>query len=191
MEIEISLRQDEVTALLSEVAPLRIHLSDVDEDRRFVELERPSEVTFVAGQGVRIVTHGRVRHELAGVGLPFALRRVQLILAPEVVVGPHGLRLQFQLRVEQADLENVPGLVEAVVVSKVNQALDPAALHLHWELARALSLSVPLPETFEPLDRFTTAVRSAQVTVTHESLILRLRVDLSMSRTRARPTNEV
>ena len=190
MEIDVCLRQDEVIALLAEAAPLRVHFSGVDDDRRFVELEPPSEVVFVAGQGVRIITRGRVRHELAGVGLPLDLLRVQVLFAPEVVLGPHGLRLLFALRVEKADLENVPGLVEAVLISRVNQALTPETSHLYWELGQSLSLSVPLAERFEPLDRFVTTPRSAQLTVTHDSLILRLSLGLSLSRTRARPTTD-
>jgi hypothetical protein len=184
VEIDVSLQRSEVAALLSEVAPLRIHLGDAEEDR-FVELEPPSEVIFVAGQGVRIITRGRGRHELAGVGMPFDIRRVQVMFAPEVVIGSRGQRLDFRLRVEEVDLENVPGLVETVVISKVNQALDPEALHLYWELAQTLTLSVPLPERFEPLDRFLTTARSAQITVTDDSLILRSSLELAISR---RPT---
>lgn len=187
MEIEVSLPKGEVVSLLAQAAPLRIHLGEADEDRRFVELEPPSEVSFVAGEGVRIITRGRVRHELAGVGLPFELRRVQILFVPEVVVGHHGQRLDFRLRVEEADLESVPGIVETVVISKVNQALEPEALHLYWELARALTLSVSLPERFEPLDRFLTTLRSVQTTVAHDALILRLSLELSVSRSGSRP----
>jgi hypothetical protein len=127
---------------------------------------------------------------LAGVGLPFDIRRVQVLFAPEIVSGQHGLRLDFRLRVESADLENVPGVVESVVVSKVNQALEPERLHMYWELARTLSTSVPLPARFEPLDQFSTQARSAQMTVTNESLILRLSLGLSLTRSRARPSDE-
>ncbi|HTV19841.1 MAG TPA: hypothetical protein VMG12_14245, partial [Polyangiaceae bacterium] len=115
MEIDVTLRHDEVVALLAEVAPVRIHLTEGDEDRRYVELETPSEVAFVAGTGLRIVTRGRLRHELGGLALPFDIRRVQVLFSPEVVAGHHGQRLDFRLRVESADLENVPGVVESVV----------------------------------------------------------------------------
>jgi hypothetical protein len=189
VDIDVTLRHAEVVDLLAEVAPLRIHLTEGDEDRRFVELEPPTEVTFVPGQGVRIVTRGRVRHEIVGVGLPFDIRRVQVLFSPEIVLGHHGQRLDFKLRVEKADLENVPGFVEAVVISQVNQALEPERLGMYWELAQTLALSVPLPERFEPLDRFLTAARSAQVTVTHDSLLLRLSMGLSITRTQARPSD--
>lgn len=190
VEIDVTLRHDEVVALLAEVAPVRIHLTEGDEDRRYVELETPSEVSFVAGTGVRIVTRGRLRHELAGVGLPFDIRRVQVMFAPEIVAGHHGQRLNFRLRVESADLENVPGVVESVVVAKVNQALEPERVHMYWEVAQTLATSVALPERFEPLDRFLTKARSAQVTVTNESLIVRLSLALSLTRSRARPTDD-
>jgi hypothetical protein len=72
----------------------------------------------------------------------------------------------------------------------VNQALEPEALHLYWELAQTLTLSLPLPERFEPLDRFLTRVRSAQLTVTHDALLLRLSAGLAISRTRARPSDD-
>jgi hypothetical protein len=182
VEIDVTLQRSEVAALLAEATPLRIQLGAADEGGRFVELEPPSEVLFIAGQGVRIITRGRVRHELAGVGMPFEIRRVQLMFTPEMVIGHHGQRLDFRLRVEEVDLEKVPGLVEAVVISKVNQALEPEALHLYWELAQTLTLSVPLPERFEPLDRFLTTARSAQMTITHDSLILRSSIGLALSR---------
>jgi hypothetical protein len=190
VEVNVTLRHDEVVALLAEVAPLRIHLTEADEDRRFVELDRPSEVSFVAGQGVRIVTRGRLRHELAGVGLPFDIRRVQLMFVPEIVSGGHGYRFDFRFRVESADLEKLPGVVENVVVSKVNHALEPERSQIYWQLAQTLSVSVPLPDRFEPLDRFETRACAAQVTVTNESLILRLGLGLSLTRTRTRPTDD-
>ncbi len=190
MDIDVTLRHDELLTLLTEAAPLRIHLTEGDEDRRYVELETPSAMTFVAGRGLRIVARGRLRHELAGVGLPFDIRRVQVLFPPEIVSGQHGLRLDFRLQVESADLENVPGVVESVVVSRVNQALEPERVHMYWELAQTLSTSVSLPQRFEPLDRFLTSARSAQMTVTNESLILRLSLGLSLTRSRARPSDE-
>lgn len=190
VDVDVTLRHDELLTLLAEAAPLRIHLTEGDEDRRYVELEAPSEVTFVAGRGVRIVTSGRLRHELAGVGLPFDIRRVQVLFAPEIVSAQHGLRLNFRLLVESADLENVPGVVEGVVISRVNQALEPERVHMYWELAQTLSTSVPLPARFEPLDCFLTQARSAQMTVTNESLILRASIGLALTRSRARPSDE-
>jgi hypothetical protein len=187
MDVDVTLHREEIIELLASVAPLRIHLTEGDEDRRWVELERPSDVQFIPGRGVRIVTHGRLRHELGGVGLPFGLRRVQVLFEPGVVQGHHGQRVDFRLTVEEADLENVPGLVENVIIPKVNQALEPERLGMYWELTGALTRSLGLPERFEPLDRFATTAKSARLTVTQDAVILRLSVGLGVSRTSPRP----
>jgi len=187
VQVDISLDREEIIELLAQVAPVRIHLTAGDEDRRWVELEPPSEVRFVPGKGVRIVTHGRLRHELAGIGLPLGLRRVQILFSPEVVQGHHGQRLDFRLTVEEADLENVPGLIESMIIPKVNQALEPESLRMYWEVAQTLTFSLPLPERFEPLDRFSTTAKSVQATVTHDALIIRLGIGLDMTRTSPRP----
>jgi hypothetical protein len=124
------------------------------------------------------------------VGLPFDIRRVQVLFVPELISGHHGLRLDFRLRIESADLENVPGVVESVVISRVNQALEPERVNMYWELAQTLARSLSLPARFEPLDRFLTSARSAQMSVTHDSLILRLSLTLAFTRSRARPSDE-
>jgi hypothetical protein len=189
VELDVTLRQEEVIDLLAQVTPVRIHLTEGDEDRRWVELERPTQVSFVPGEGVRIVTHGRLRHELGGVGLPFGIRRLQILFVPAIVTGHHGQRLDFRLLVEAADLENVPGLIETVVIAKVNQSLEPERLGMYWELARTLTLGLALPERFEPLDRLLTTARSAQVTISADALILRLNLSLGMSRNSVRPSD--
>jgi hypothetical protein len=187
VQVDLTLHREEIIELLADVAPVRIHLTEGDEDRRWVELERPSEVEFVPGKGVRIVTQGRLRHELGGIGLPLGLRRVQVLFSPEVVAGHHGPRLDFRLTVEEADLEKVPGLVESMIIPKVNQALEPERLHMYWEVAQTLAFSVPFPERFEPLNRFLTKAKSVQATVTQDALILRLGIGLGVTRTSPRP----
>jgi hypothetical protein len=190
VEIDVTLSRDEIVELLNQVGPVRIHLTQGDEDRRWVELEPPSEVSLVPGAGVRVVTRGRLRHELAGIGLPLGIRRVQVLFTPEIVMGHHGQRLDFRLRVEQGDLENVPGLVEGVLIPKVNDALEPARLGTQWELARTLSRSIAIPDRFEPLDRFLMAARAAHVTVTSDAIVVRITLGLALARSQPRPTDD-
>ena len=190
MEVDVTLSLGEIKRLLDEVAPIRIHLTERDEDRRFVELERPREVSMVPGEGVRIVTDGRVRHELAGVGLPFEVRRVQVLFVPRVVQGHHGHRLDFGFRVEEADLENLPGLVENVVIAKVNPLLQADRLGSSWEIGKTVAVSLVMPERFEPLDRLLLGARAATLSITHDSLILRLSLELQITRSAPRPSGQ-
>lgn len=190
VEVDVTLNRAALIELLEQAGPLRIHLTEADEDRRWVELEAPSEVIFVPGIGVRLVTRGRMRHELAGVGIPFGIRRLQILFTPEVVHGPHGQRLDFRLRIEEADLENVPGLVEGALIPKVNDALEPARLGLFWDVSTTLSRAVSLPERFEPLDRFATSARAAHASVTSDAIVLRLSLALALTRSKPRPTDD-
>jgi len=191
MNVEVALTHAELVELLQAAAPVRIHLAEGDRDESYVELERPSHVAMVPGQGVRVITSGRVRHELAGIGLPFEVRRVQLLFCPRIVEGSHGHRLDFGLQVEDGDLANVPGLLEAMLSSRVNRALEPERLGTYWELGKALSSSLPLPKRFEPLDRFLAAARTAQLSVTQDAIVMRLDLAFEITRSAPRPRDAV
>lgn len=189
MDVLLRLPRAEIITLLGEVAPLRIHLTETDEDRRWVEIERPTEVSLVPGVGVRIVSSGRIRYEVAGISVPLAMRRLQLLFTPEVATREQAKgRLDFRFRVEEADLELVPGLVEGAIVAKVNDSLEPSRLGTSWDFMRSLSMAVALPERFEPLNSFLLQAQKAQVAVSEDALEVRLELGLGVSRRQALPS---
>jgi hypothetical protein len=191
MDIDVVLSTEEIAALLKEATPVRIHLTERDEDRRWVELERPTEVSLVPNLGVRIVSSGRIRYELAGIKLPFSIRRLQLLCEPRVVSGAGGQeRLDFKLSVEQADLENVPSLADRALVTAVNDALAPARLGMFWNFGRMLYKSLRMPERYEPLNQFNVRAPAGQVIVGATELRFRLQLGLGFSRNRARPGDD-
>src|SRR5687768_11850464 len=85
MFIDIILARSQITELLSQFAPVRIHLASPDEDRSWVELDEPREITLLEGRGLRVVCTGRIRYAVAGLKVPLEIRRVQLLLEPRVV----------------------------------------------------------------------------------------------------------
>jgi hypothetical protein len=191
MLIDFTLTLDEISALLREATPLRIHLTEKDEDRRWVELEPPTEVTLVPHVGLRAVSSGHIRYELAGIQLPVSIRRIELLLEPEIVppgVGPQ--RLDFKLRVEAADLELIPGLAERVLINAVNEALAPARLGMSVPFARLLQRRITLPERFEPLEQLLLGGALAAVQVTELELRLQLQLTLGFTRSKERPTDD-
>jgi hypothetical protein len=191
MDIDVVLGIKDIVGLLREATPLRIHLIDRDEDRRWVELEQPSEISLVPNLGIRVVSSGRIRYEIAGIQLPFVIRRLQLLLQPAVVpAGGTHERLDFKLGVEQADLENVPALADRMLVSAVNDALSPERLGTFWSFGRMLERALHLPERFEPLHQFLLQDPAGQVTITDTEVRLRLRLGLACSRSKARPGDE-
>lgn len=188
MQIDVVLSAEQIIALLREATPVRIHLTEKDEDARWVELEPPTQVTLVPDLGVRIVSSGRIRYELAGIQLPFSIRRVQLLFEPKLVpVAGQPERIDFKLSLEEADLENIPGVAERMLVTAVNELLAPERLGTVWNFGRMLDKSLLLPERYEPLNQFLLRAPTGRVTITAQELRVQLQIGLGVSRNRARP----
>ncbi|MCB9637167.1 MAG: hypothetical protein H6721_34080, partial [Sandaracinus sp.] len=124
----------------TEITPLRIPLGR--EGQRWVELQKPTSLEVVEGQGVRLETSGRVRWTWKGMGAPLRLRRVRALIAPRVVEGG---TLVFPMRFEHADLVRVPRVVEEAIRLRVEEVLaSEKETPLRVELARSLDLRVPV-----------------------------------------------
>jgi len=188
MKLEIRLSRQALTDLLFEFTPLRIHLTRTDEDLRWVELERPEFIEMVPGRGLRIGTHGRLRYTLAGVGVPLKIRRIVLLLEPKVLrAAGDPLSLAFELRIEQADLELVPGLIDHVLSARINDVLCAERTPLSWIFGKTLTRSVALPERIEPLSRLDLTARDAQVTSDEQGVTFTIDLTAHLARTKARP----
>lgn len=191
MYIDAVVTASEIATLLEQFAPIRIHLTPTDEDRSWVELEQPREITMVAGRGIRVVCSGRLRYALAGITLPLSIRRIQVLLEPKIVdLGPDAQRLDFVLQIEDADLENVPGLVDRAIVGKVNASLTPEATHMLWQFSRTLDQAFDLPERLEPLHQLLLRAPAGAVAVTPDGVALRLHLNAALTRTKPRPTDD-
>ena len=190
MDIDLVLSAEQIVALLREATPVRIHLTEKDEDTRWVELERPTEVTLVPDVGIRIVSSGRIRYELAGIALPFSIRRVQLLFEPKLVsVAGEPERIDFKLSLEAADLENIPGVAERMLMTAVNELLAPERLGTVWNFGRMLDKSLVMPERYEPLNQFLLRAPLGRVIITATELRVRLEIGLGFSRSTPRPSD--
>jgi hypothetical protein len=191
MQIDVRLNHATIAKVIHDFAPVRIHLTPTDEDRSFIELAEPTVIEMVPGRGVRVVCTGRVRYSLGPVALPLSMRRLSVLLVPEVVQGEHaGPALGFGIEIEDSDLELLPGLVEGAIAHRVNPALTPAESPLRFELGDALTKSFKLPERLEPLDDFGIEARQALVVVDDQGLSLSITLELSISRTVQRATDD-
>ena len=191
MKIDFQLSRATIEQVIYDFAPVRIHLTRTDEDRSFIDLEDPTLVEMVPGRGVRVVCSGRVRYALGPMAVPLRLRRAAVLLVPEVVQGSNGApALGFGIEIEEGDLELLPGLVEGAIADRVNAVLKPAESPLRCELGALLTKSFKLPERLEPLDCFGIRVRDASVVVDDRGLSLSVTLDLRVSRTRERATDD-
>jgi len=191
MDLEVRLTRDVLSGLLRQFAPIRLHLTPGDEDRRWVELEQPDVVELIPDVGLRIASNGRLRYKLAGLSLPLTIRRVELVLAPKVLTpAPDDFRLAFELRIENADLELVPGLVDQALSDRINEVLRAEKTPLVWDFGKTFNKSVRMPERLEPLSHLLLSAKGGQIRVDRGVVTFRVALGASLSRSKERPTDD-
>lgn len=172
MKIEAHIEHSTFARLLSELAPVRIHMTPPDEGTRWLELEEPSLVQAVPGRGLRIIAAGRFRLDLMRIPVKVGIRRVAMVLEPVVVERDGSPRLAFAIELEEGDLVGVPRFVEKPLVRKLNSILQPRNTKLVWGFADTLTRSFEMPNRLEPLDAFALAATGGEVTVDRDALHL-------------------
>jgi hypothetical protein len=188
MQLTLAIGHEELSKLFNELAPIRIHMTPTDEDRRWLELEAPERITVVPDLGVRIVTRGHLRYAVGKLKIPATIQRLQLLLTPKVVqADDFAHRLAFELTIEEGDLAHVPDLLDAAFVAVVNEALTPRATGMVWNFGEALSKSAVLPERLEPLDRFGVEVTGGSVAVSADRVSFTVDLAAGITRTKPRP----
>lgn len=191
MQLRVELSLVELTTLLRELTPIRIHMTPTDEDRRWLELESPTSVVLVPGKGIRVVTQGKLRYEVAGIKVPATIKHLQLLLSPQVVqADDFAHRLAFEITIEEGDLALIPSVIDNALVNAVNVALTPRDTHMVWDFGEALTKTLKLPERLEPLDSLALKVTAGSTCVDERCLSFEVEMDLSLSRTKPRPTDD-
>ena len=169
MWIEAILVEDDINRLLGQLMPLSF---DVGSAGDRVVLSDPRQVTFVAGEGVRLECEAKVRWTVAGIPVPFTVHDVRAMLRPEVVKGVDGRdSLAFSLLIEHADFAAIPTIVDERITDKVNDALR-THMALSWNFSEMLSRSVDLPESLHPLRRLSLEVAWGKLRVTDEAVVM-------------------
>src|SRR5262245_26612048 len=188
MKLDIKLSRQALLNILNEFTPIRIHLTKRDEDLRWVELERPESIEVVPGRGLRVSTHGRLRYTVASVAVPFKIRHIVLLLEPKVLrTAGDPLTLAFELRIEQADLELVPGLIDHVLAAKITDLLCAERTPLSCVFGKTLTRGVAIPERIEPLTRLDLTARDALVSVDDQGVTFTIDVTAHLARSKPRP----
>jgi hypothetical protein len=181
MHILARLEEATLKSILDELLPVTIML-DRGADPRWVAIEPTRQVDFVAGQGLRLSTGGRIHWVVGGVPVDATLHHAQVMLRPEIVPDKHGGRLVFRPSLESADLKNVPGWLDRGIVALINRQLESRGDELAWDFGRTLGLSVGLPPTLVGLQALQLAVANAAVAVTADAFELTLMLSLHFQR---------
>ncbi len=167
---------DTVRELLSEILPLTVDLSDDGTQDRYIRIDPPELIEFVAGRGIRIQTGAIVHWTVAGVGVQGTISAARVLFSP--VLAPSRQRVNLHIEIEHADLKNVPAMLDRSIVGVVNKRLSEKADALGWSFAKTLSLRIPLPASMAPLEQFMMDARDFSFEI--DEAALRVSVGLPM-----------
>ncbi|MAQ16423.1 MAG: hypothetical protein CMN30_16730 [Sandaracinus sp.] len=182
MRVEAHLSHATLARLIRELAPIRIHMAPPEEGTRWLELEEPSLIQPVPGRGLRLQSSGRFHFDVAGVPLNVRIKRLSLVLEPQIAERDGRRCMVFAIDLEEGDLANVPKLLERPLVKRLNHALSPKNTKMTWNFSETISNRFELPDRLEPLDALAIASRDAEVTVDAEALHFVFALELHIER---------
>ena len=180
MPVRISAVLDHTTVvgLIAELTPFIVELDTDPSTQRWMRVERPDVVELVPGVGARIRTSAKVSWSLAGVSLPFTIRSVVIVLRLVIDDSVPGGKLDILPMVEDADLKNVPDLVDAKIVEVVNSRLAAKAGEIAWKFGKLLTVHLGLPPALGGVDAFDMRPQGAVLEIGAEEI--RMSLDLLM-----------
>jgi hypothetical protein len=182
MPVEVSAVLDHSTVrqLLSELLPLRIELGDEAHPDRWILIEPPQLLEFVAQTGIRVQTSAQLHWTVAGVGVPFTVSSVRLLLTP--VVDQDKARLNLAIKLEDTDLKNVPKAIDRGVANQLNARLSGRPDVIGWDFGKTLGLLLDLPAKMAPLAAFQMSAGGMEVAIDDVSLRLSLTLPMRFLR---------
>ena len=170
MHLQATFTLADLSEAVASFTPLEIRLGDLEGKERTLVIDRPLEVTLVAGRGLRIGTAARFTWTLAGLEVPVTVKSASLLLLPEIATVDGREVLRFILLLESADLKLVPSFVDEQFVERVNAALSAEDARPTWKFLDTLTFSVGLPERLRSARALTLTARWGAVQVTDAAL---------------------
>ncbi len=175
VRISAALDQTTMTDLLAGLMPLTVNLGEEGRADRAMRIELPDRVEFVSGQGIRIHTGAQLKWTVGGANLSFTISSVTILLRPLIVAS----RINFPIVIEEADLKNVPSILDRSVVAKVNERLAAKPDAVGWSFGETLALRLEMPKSMAPVAAFEMEAANAAVDV--DATQMTLKMDLPMS----------
>lgn len=166
MRVEAILSVADLIAIASQFMPFSIDLGGEGS----LVLTDPSDVSLLAGNGIRVVCKAKLEWPVLGIVVPVTVQSLVVVVQPEIVKTTDAEALVLKLEVEHADLAGVPTFVDNRITEKVNAALAEKHVELAWNFAGTLNHAFALPKSLAPLEAFALSVVGARVVVTPEAM---------------------
>jgi hypothetical protein len=114
--------------------------------------------------------------------MTLTVQSLTLMLRAMVVGTGAAGRALFRPVIEQADLQNVPAMLDRGLVKLVKRALERRSERLAWDFGRVLGRHVVLPDTLVPLEAARVNVETAELRVRADALELIVSLTTHISR---------
>jgi hypothetical protein len=151
-------------------------------DGRWVRIHPVQQLEISAGNGIRLITSGKLRWTVGFLPVTITIERLALLLRPIVTGTGAASRLLFRPVLEEADFRHLPALLDRGIVGLVNGALEARSERLAWDVGRTLALRFVLPNTLDPLEAAAVDVEAARVRVHDDVLELTVTLTMHISR---------
>jgi hypothetical protein len=172
MWVEAILSTDDVTAVITDLCPLTIHLGQDPADEQYIRLSNPKDVSIVEDRGLRFTCNAEIRWPVLGIDVPIGVESITMTLSPAVApdLGEHVLA--FRPELENIDLSWIPEMFDQRILDKINHELEKKHVELSWHFAETLSHRFGLPSFLLPIAALDVEVAWGKVRVTSEAMVM-------------------
>lgn len=181
MWLEAIVTKEDLTQVLAEFLPVKIHLDNDDETERWLWLGKATEVFFLPEEGLRVTCAAELCWSIAGMNPIVKFDTLGILLHPEIVEKHKGHALEFRMALEEADIRGLPALIDSTIVKGVNAALW--AKPLTWNFTETLTRTVKLPKVFDEVEALTIEVGWGKKRMSADALVLVVSFKLGFVRT--------
>lgn len=186
MWLEAIITEEDLTEMLRELLPVKIHLNhqeDAEDEKppeRWLLLQPAKAVALVPDRGLRVTCPAELMWTIAGISPTVKIDELSVLLRLQVVEKHKGQVLEVQLEVEEAEFHRLPQFIDATIVRAVNVAL--AAKKIPWNFTETLTRSVGLGKVLEPIETLKIAVMWGKTRISAEALGLVVSLKLGFVR---------
>ncbi|MCA9588109.1 MAG: hypothetical protein KC657_22455 [Myxococcales bacterium] len=164
----------ELDELARSFVPLEVDLSNERDGRRIIRVHRFTRVEIVPLVGVRVIGASEIEWTVLGVTVPAHVDDLAVMIHLEVTGG----ELHFRFEIERADLRHVPGVIEGLLATRINEALRAEAAVPTFRFAALLERRAPVPAWLGPARDFVLSSALAELSLEGNAVTLAAHVDV-------------
>ncbi len=191
MHLQATLTAGELRQTLQSMLPLRIALDDEDghdPTRRWLDIHELLDDRLVAEEGYVVSTRASITWPERAVFDAFDVRRVDVLVRPQLVATPSGKGLSVRLQCREIDIAWFPEFIDRAIAERINAKLREAGVEFRWDFSETLTFSFTETSARSNIAELTFDLSTAQLEVAEDALRLGGPMEVRLDR---RPPREL